>query len=362
MLCLDFFCFGAGAFPPRRRAQEECAADFTITGENLFYMIILKDMNDGYYRRINLAGLSVETCTDNSFVNIRDFLDKFADDNPDQGENQELKILFAKGNRKIELSSGWNSLSIIGDDIDDLHNPFNLIGIAQALFRFAAIQLAPKGIFLLHGSTTVLDDKAICFGDDGSSTAKTLSSLEVALVSKHYVADEFCFFNSQTKEVSGYRFIPIHIRPVVKEHLEKCHGFSSPKSYCRKTLAGEFVEQDKLFTTISGKLKMLAYTHFSEKDPEIQKLSIQEATKAFGFCITSHVAKLLHPNFDRMRFSSMTDTDDVKIINEELVSEILAKITNGNKMPPGIFEEIPSYRLIVSQPCQIIDLLRKGTD
>jgi hypothetical protein len=319
-------------------------------------------MNDNYYRKINLAGLSVETYTDNSFVNIRDFLDKFADDNPDQSENQELKILFAKGNRKIELSSGWDSLSIIGDDIDDLHNPFNLIGIAQALFRFAAIHLAPRGIFLLHGSTAVLDGKAVCFGDDGSSTAKTLSSLEVALDSKHYVADEFCFFNSQTKEVFGYRFIPIHIRPIVKEHLEKYHGFPSPKNYYRKTLAGEFIEQDKLFTTISGKLKLLAYTHFSEKDHRIQKLSIQEAMKAFSFCITSHVAKLLYPNLDRMQFSSMTDTNDAKIIDEELVSEILAKITNSSKVSSRVFGEIPSYKLTVSQPCQIIDLLRKEID
>ena len=134
-------------------------------------------MNDSYYRKIKLAGLTIDTYTDSSFENIRDFLYKFADNDPGESGDQKFKIFFSKGNRKIELSDGWDSLSIIGDDIDDLYNPFNLIGITQALFRFAAIHLASRGIFLLHGSTAVLDGKTICFGDDGGSTAKTLSSL-----------------------------------------------------------------------------------------------------------------------------------------------------------------------------------------
>ncbi len=318
-----------------------------------------RSMNDNYYRKINLAGLSINTYTDSSFKNIRDFLDRFADKDPRGSENQKSKIFFSKGNRKIELSNEWDSLSIIGDDIDDLYNPFNLIGITQALFRFAAIHLAPRGIFLLHGSTAVLYGKAICFGDDGSSTAKTLGSLEIALDSKHYVADEFCFFNSQSKKVFGYRFIPIHIRSIVKEHFENYHRFSMPKNHYKKTLAGEFIEQDELFTTTSGKLAALVYIHFSEKTHEIQKLSAQEAMEAFEFCITSHIAKLLYPNLDRMQFSSMTDTNDTKVIDKELVSEILTKITNSREMAPRVLEQIPSYRLTVSQPCQITALLRK---
>jgi hypothetical protein len=316
-------------------------------------------MNENYYRKINLAGLTVNIYTDNSFENIRDFLNRFADNNPRANEDQEYKIFFSKGNRKLELSSGCDSLAIIGDNIDDLYNPFNLIGITQALFRFAAIHLAARGIFLLHGSTAVLDDKIICFGDDGGSTAKTLGSLEIALDSKHYIADEFCFFDSQSKRVFGYQFIPIHIRPIVRKHLENYHEFSVPESRYKKTSAGEFIEQNELFTTTSGKLTALVYIHFSEKDHEIQKLSTQEAMRAFNFCITSHVAKLLYPNLDRMQFSSMTDTDNTKVINEKLVNEILIKITNGRKIAPKILEQIPSYKLTISQPCQITALLRK---
>jgi len=315
-------------------------------------------MNDNYYRKINLAELTVNVYVDGSFKNIRNFIDKFTDVKPEK-EDKKLKVLFSKGKRGVALSDRWDSLSVIGNNIDDLSNPFNLIGITQALCRFAAIHLAQKGIFLLHGSTAVLDGKAICFGDDGSSTAKTLGSLEIALDSKHYVADEFCFFDSQSKKVSGYRFIPIHIRSIVKEHLENYHRFSIPKNHYKKTPAGEFIEQDELFITTSGKLAALAYIHFSEKAHEIQKLSAQEAVEAFGFCITSHVAKLLYPNLDRMQFSSMTDTNDIKVIDKELVNEILTKITNSREMVPRGLEQIPSYRLTVSQPCQITALLRK---
>jgi len=318
-------------------------------------------MNENYYRKINLAGLTIDAHIDSSFGNIRNFLDKFANNDLEKNEKQKYKIFFSKGNRKIELSNEQDSLSIMGDDIDDLYNPFNLIGITQAIFRFTAMHLAQRGIFLLHGSTAILDDKIICFGDDGGSTAKTLGSLEIALDSKRYIADEFCFFDSQSKRIFGYRFIPIHIRPVVRNHLETYHGFSIPKSNYKETMAGEFIEQDKLFTTVSGKLKGLTYIHFSEKGNEIQKLSVQEAIKAFNFCITSHVAKLLHPNLDRMQFSSMTDTDAPKVIDEKLVNEILTKITNGREIVPQSLEQIPSYRLTVSLPCQITDLLRKET-
>jgi len=317
-------------------------------------------MNGDYYQRITLAGLTINVYTDNSFTNIRDFLERFPVTDFGEDENTKYEVYFSKGDRKVELSDNWNSLSIVGDDIDDLHNPFNLIGITQALFRFAAIHLAQRGIFLLHGSTAVLDGKIICFGDDGNSTAKTLGSLEIALDSKLYIADEFCFFNSQNKEIFGYRFIPIHIRPIVEEHLESHHRFSVPKSRYKQTSAGKFVEQDNLFSTTSGKLAALTYIHFSREDHKSQKLSAEEAVKAFGFCITSHIAKLLYPKLDRMQFSSMTDTSEIKVISEEIVNEILNKIANsGGEIIQRTLEQIPSYKLTVSQPCQITTLLRK---
>jgi len=307
---------------------------------------------------INLAGLIVDVHTDDSFEQIRGFIDKFRE-NDHRSRNNKVKVFFLKNHeRKLKLSEDWKSLSIIGNDIDDLFNPFNLIGITQALFRFAAIHLASKGVFLLHGSTAVLDDKVICFGDDGSSTAKTLGSLEIALKSKRYVADEFCFFDVNNQRIFGYSFIPIHIRPIVRGHLKSFHNLVIPEEHYKQTEAGEFISQDKLFETTPGKLAALAYIHFSERSTKIEKLSKQEAYRSFKFCMVSHIAKLLYPNLDRMQFSSMTDADEVKVIDEKIIDEILSKITN-NELDQQILEHFPSYKLIVSQPCQIVSLLKK---
>ncbi len=225
-------------------------------------------MNENVKRTyiINLAGLIVDVYIDDTFEKIKEFINKF-DNNDYKNRDTKLSIFFLKGGeRKLELSEKWDSLSIVGDNIDDLSDPFNLVGIAQALFRFAAIHLATRGVFLLHGSTAVLDNKVVCFGDDGNSTAKTLGSLEIALESRHYVADEFCFFDIKNQKIFGYPFIPIHIRPIVKKHLKSSHNLILPKDDYKVTDAGKFITQEKLFDTISGKLNTIVYIHFSEKD------------------------------------------------------------------------------------------------
>lgn len=308
---------------------------------------------------INLAGLIIDVYIDDTFEKIKDFINGF-DNEDNKDRDTKLKIFFLKGNgRKLELSERWDSLSIIGDDIDDLTDPFNLIGITQALFRFAAIHLATRGIFLLHGSAAVLDNKVICFGDDGNSTAKTLGSLEAALESMRYIADEFCFFDIKNQRIFGYPFIPIHIRPIVKNHLKSFHNLILPKDDYKVTSAGEFITQEKIFETVSGRLDALAYIHFSEKNPLLEKLSQKEAYKSFKFCIASHITKLLYPRLDRMRFASMTDTDEAKVIEEKTIDSILSKIMINNEINPQILEQFASYKLTVSHPCQIVPLLKK---
>ncbi len=318
-------------------------------------------MNENVKRTyiINLAGLIVDVYIDDTFEKIKEFINKF-DNNDYKNRDTKLSIFFLKGGeRKLELSEKWDSLSIVGDNIDDLSDPFNLVGIAQALFRFAAIHLATRGVFLLHGSTAVLDNKVVCFGDDGNSTAKTLGSLEIALESRHYVADEFCFFDIKNQKIFGYPFIPIHIRPIVKKHLKSSHNLILPKDDYKVTDAGKFITQEKLFDTISGKLNTIVYIHFSEKDSLLVRLSQKEAYKSFKFCIASHIAKLLYPSLDRMRFASMTDTDEAKVIDEKTIDDILSKIMIGNEIDPQILKRFASYKLMISDTCQIVPLLKK---
>lgn len=313
------------------------------------------------FNPINLAGLIMGVYINSAFEEIRSFISRFKDNDGKNNEDAKVKIHFSKGNvRKLELSENWDNLFITGDDIGDLSNPSNLIGIIQAIFRFAAIHLAPREIFLLHTSAAVLNNRIVCFGDDGNSTAKTLGSLEIALESKKYVADEFCFFDVKNQKVFGYQFLPIHIRPIVKGHLEFFHDLILPKDEYDATNAGEFIKQEKLFKTVSGRLDAMAYIHFSKENPTFKHLSQQEAYKSFKFCITSHVAKLLYPSLDRMQFASMTDTDELKIIDEKIIDEILSKIIIDKKINPQTLKQFVSYKLTISDPCQITPLLKKA--
>ena len=60
-----------------------------------------------------------------------------------------------------------------------------------------------------------------------------------------------------------------------------------------------------------------------------------------------------------MRFTSMTDTDKAKVIDEKTIDDILAKISIGNEINPQVLEWLTSYKLTVSHPCQIVPLLKK---
>lgn len=57
-------------------------------------------MNDDYYQRINLAGLTVDIYTDNSFRNIRGFLDRFTNNNHGGDKDQKVKIFFSRATKK----------------------------------------------------------------------------------------------------------------------------------------------------------------------------------------------------------------------------------------------------------------------
>ena len=307
--------------------------------------------------KINVAGLVMNAFVDIDFPNILKFIKRFSSN--DNSKDPEISVHFSKSTeRNINISDNRKIITILGNDIDDLDDPFNLMGITQALFRFSAIHLAKIGTFLMHGSSAILDDKTICFGDNGCSTAKTLGSLEIAQTSGNYVADEFCFLNTKTGEIFGYSFIPIHVRNIVVEHLRLRHNLIMPETGYKITDAGYFIDPDKLFQLTSRKLDKLIYVEFSDNRDEIAKLSHDETTKAFRFCVIAHIAKLLHPELDRMQFASKTDSLDKKTIDNNDITEIANQIFSAN-----IIEEcsqrIPGYKIVVREPCSIVTLLRK---
>lgn len=308
-------------------------------------------------QKINIAGLIINVYIDGEFNNIKEFISKFQNIATSNQYIATTIYISKNKERKVELSKDWNTLLIMGNKIDDLADPFNLIGITQAIFRFAAIHLAKRNVFLLHGSAAILNNEIICFGDDGDSTAKTLGSLEIALTSNQYIADEFCFIDIKNLKLFSYSFIPIHLRPIVKKHLQTLHDLKLPVNNYKNTVAGDFIQPDELFSLTSGKLKILSYIHFSEKGNILEKLSMEDAYKSFKFCIASHIAKLLYPELDRMQFASMTDSDTTKIVSEDLVDDIIKKMFD-DRFVLEFVKKITSYKLTVSQPCQIVSFLK----
>src|SRR3989338_7352611 len=228
-------------------------------------------------KTVLIAQVPVDVKIDPSFRNITRFISRFPAPSR-KAPPASIRIEIARRTQRlVEISHQHRKLNIAGPDIDNLSDPFNTIGIAQALFRFVGIYAARRGILLFHASAAFWGKKVFCFGDDGASTAKTLSSVECALTSRHYLADEFCFFDLSSNRVFGYPFVPLHIRPIVKEHLVANHGMRLPPTDFKEGRAGYFQESGKMFrTTPSGKLGALVFVHFGKEKERIRPLHTKE--------------------------------------------------------------------------------------
>src|SRR3989344_2116943 len=113
-------------------------------------------------KSINIAGLDVTVKMDQSFRKITGLINQFSQ----AKERTGVYISIVKNTeREVILSPDHYDLVIRGEDIDNLTDPFNYMGILQAMFRFASIHLAKIDTFLLHGSSSLFRNKAICFGD-----------------------------------------------------------------------------------------------------------------------------------------------------------------------------------------------------
>lgn len=228
---------------------------------------------------INIARINFLVKVDEKFKNIINFLEKhYVTKN---NFEPELSILIEGSvKRSISLSEDLRTLKITGNDIDDLKNHYNLSGILQGLNRFASIFSIVKDNFLLHGSCSIYKNKTFCFGDDGKSIAKTLSSLECSLKSNKYVGDEFVFLNSINKTVFGFPFIPLHIRPIVIEHLNRYHNFKLRKDLEYgvflniKDFGFEFIDKIKLncFVFVHFDSEKISFEELKGKDKKYAKI------------------------------------------------------------------------------------------
>ena len=311
---------------------------------------------DAHAIKISVAEVILDVEIEGSFKSIFELLNSFKEEN---NLKPVARIIIKKSDKRLVIVSDDNrEITISGKDIDDLRNPFNLIGILQALFRFAGIHSVAKGIYLLHGSAAVFNGHTICFGDDGTSTAKTLSSIECGLESKEYIGDEFCFFDANSGMVFSYSIIPVHLRPEVEKHLRNKHKFIPPDSQYKKSSAGIFIDPELMFRVIKQKkLDMLVFTHFHKRKPQIRRLTPKESRQAAIVCLTAHLLKLLHPELDRMKFANQEDSDD-PVKYRTRIKETLEMFPSLAGAAKDLAERVPCYRIYAHQPCDILELLK----
>lgn len=304
--------------------------------------------------KIEIASIPMRVYIDKRFKNILEMLSKFKKYTGQTTFNMSI----SKGSiRSVKISKNSKHLYITGDDIDNLIDPFNTIGIMQAIFRFTGIHSIKKNIFLLHGSSSIMNDKAFCFGDDGDNIGKTISSFECALKSKSYIGDEFCFLDINTKKIFSYNFIPIHLREKVKKHFTNNHKLLLPNTTYIENNSGYFIQPKKIFKVIkSKKLCAFIFPHFTKKKSGIIKLSNKQAETAIRSCITAHISKLFYPFLDRMQFAKQTDIIKTGTNNNKILKSLVKKFSLQTSSI-NISMIFPCYNIYIKKPCDIVNII-----
>jgi len=310
-------------------------------------------MNKNYSFKSCLGEIDILFDVDERFSSIKTLLENVPRSKATVQTNLRIIIQYAQ-ERKVYLSDDRYTLTIQGDTIDHLDNPFNLVGILQAIIRFTGLHSTQHGIVLLHGSAAVYEGKAICFGDDGLSNAKTLSSLEIALCSHRYIGDEFLFLDTISKKIHGCPYNPLHIRDIVKEHLESVHNYQLLFTGFTPSQAGNFINPSKLFTIDDGKkLHAFIFVYFQKPDssPKVYKLTRSESYIAVKNMVAAHIIKLLYPQFDRMQFTEQRDVSDQIDYGKDLVNKVIGDMKAEEHIEK--IAAIPCYRFYITDPCEI---------
>ena len=268
-----------------------------------------------------------------------------------------IKIQSADKNL-IRLSKNHNQLLIEGPDINNLAEPFNTIGIFQGILRFAGLHAIQQDFVLLHASSaSMLRGETLCFADDGKSLAKTLSSVEVALASNEYIGDEFCFLNTKTNRISGYSWVPIHLRSRVRYHLETKHKMKLPPTCYRPSAAGYFFNPSLLFSIRkSAKLNAFIFVKFSRGGGRIQRLNYSESYRALSNTVAAHIIKLLNPEYDRMQFISGSVSSKTVTYDDNLVFRTVKKLRAG-RILEKLARSVPCFSFRIQYPCEIVEAL-----
>ncbi len=308
---------------------------------------------------IKIANINLHVCIQSELTNIYNLFSLFS---KSKTINAQAKINIFNGRKNnISFPKDMTVLTIRGRDINNLQDPFNLIGILQATFRFVAFHSCKNGVLLLHGSSSVYRKKAICFLDDNNGSIKSASSIECALISGEYLGDEFCFLDTKSMTIFSYKLIPIHFRPIVEEHVRKNHGVNIHKGAYGISPAGYFVYPDSLFTVKeSAELGAFVYIKLADSYTHSRFVRSKKQIKELMFAsLGTHMLKLLSPNLDRMNFCERSDTSETMILNASSLENIVFEYI-PQKSFEKILDNVPFLTISADSPCKANnELLRK---
>ena len=201
----------------------------------------------------------------------------------------------------------------------------------------------------MHGSAVVYRGKTILFADNGRSIGKTLSSLELAHLSRQYIADEFIFIETNSLEIFSDDDIPIHFRQEVRDHFYQHHKTAVSEDFVsKKFLDWEFIKRKKL--------DLILYVNFSNTSEGFVKLSPEIAKKYAMTTLSAHLEKMLNPSLDRFQFIAQQDMVNTNnhqktmVEQKEIFQELKPYLLSASEK---ITDIIPSFELSLKTPCSI---------
>ena len=256
--------------------------------------------------------------------------------------------------RSINFSSDLSTMTISAAGINNLSNSFNKIGLLQAFYRFIGFHSVSMGTFLLHCSSAPYEDKSVIFGDHGKA-GKTLSSVELGLFSREYLADEFVFWDSVSGEIFSDEEIPMHLRSEVREHLSQRHQIKD---------SAEFVSNDFLkFNWNERKLlSLICYTTFTKEPEQAVVLTKLQAVDYARTTLSAHAQKMFNTTLDRFQFITMTDntSQNIKANNMESThsKEYQKLFPIFNQAAERLVDRAPSIEIFTDDPCRIPYLIK----
>lgn len=257
--------------------------------------------------------------------------------------------MLSENPRSLRFNRILTFLTISAKEINDLKSNYNKIGLLQAFYRFLGFHSIDHNIFLLHGSALIYNNKAVLFADNGHSTKKTLPSLELAFISKEYIADEFLFLDLNSFEIFSDDNIPIHIRQEARNHFVQHHNINTTKEFLLKqSLRFKFIKRRKL--------DFIFYVNFSNNKEGIKKLPHRVAAKYAMITLSAHLKKMLNPSLDRFQFITQQDNNFVKdekrniIIRRGIFKKVRLKLARASVK---IARSVLSFELFVQNPCNI---------